>query len=518
MKLGLLSAQNCDYDVKTWRDYEALYRGGRDFRRRVRQFLAQNQNEPEAQYDRRCNDARYLCYVGPIVDYFASQLMAAPMTVHATNGVDPDVIEADPFYASFKEDVDGLGTDLVDFAREGFRQALIKQWCWWLVSMPSDGGRAPKSLAEWESRGLGRAVLRFLDAERVVDWELDEVGELLWAITFDESHPRSSPAASRSLTKLTFRIYDRAQVHTFEKVFDPKETQLKEDDEIPLKSSEAHGFERVPLVRVMTPHGLWLLNRVADAQVAHFQVSSGLKWAIRTTCYAMPVFRLEEDTQANRSPLGAGYYLKIGTNENVDWLSPPAESFGVIADKEKSLKDEIYRVAQQMAAGVDNNAAAVGRSAESKIADSSATEVCLKAYGAIIREAIDKVYALVIEGRREKDKLKISVSGLDRFSLADAAITVGNTEKAKALEIPSATFTKELYAQVAESLLPSLDQEKKDAIRAEIAEGVDAEAKAEKDEAKQEADNGGSGEDGMMGIGKGKMMQMPDGEDAKDES
>jgi len=124
-----------------------------------------------------------------------------------------------------------------------------------------------------------------------------------------------------------------------------------------------------------------------------------------------------------------------------------------------------------MAQGVDNNAAAVGRSAESKSADSGATEVCLKAYGAIVREAIDKVYALIVEGRG--DNVRITVEGLDRFNLADAAIVVENTATAKELCIPSKTLQKALFQQAAESLLPSLDQVQKDAIRVEIEAGVE---------------------------------------------
>ena len=55
----------------------------------------------------------------------------------------------------------------------------------------------------------------------------------------------------------------------------------------------------------------------------------------------------------------------------------------------RRLKDEIYRVAQQMALGVENNAASVGRSAESKEVDSSSTETCLKAYASPVREAAE---------------------------------------------------------------------------------------------------------------------------------
>jgi hypothetical protein len=485
MKLEQLQQKNPTYCEDTWLDYEALYLGGEAFHCRIDRFLIQNPNEPKDVFESRKKVARYRSYVGPILDQFAAQLMSAPMTIRLLDEAGEPVTN-DEFYSTFKEDVDANGTDLVDFARDGFRQSLIKQWCWFVCSLPSDGGKAPVSQADWEARELGRVCLHRLEAEDVYDWEYDESGQLLWVLTFQQSSPRQSLVDSRSTVKYTFRLYDRSTITTFERTFSGQaEDKPKADSEIPVVATEPHGFTRVPFVQVKMPYGMWLLNRVADSQIAYFQDHSALRWAAKQTCYAMPVFFME-NLGATRPPiLGAGYFLQLSDKDKIDYLAPPSAPFDVIAAECKTQKDEIYRVAQQMAAGVDNNAAAVGRSAESKQADSSATEVCLKAYGAIVREALEKVFDLVIDGRR--DALKVSVTGLDKFNLADASITVENTSKAKDIGIPSKTFTKELYVQTAESLLPSLEQNKKDEIRKEIESGVDEQIKAAEEAAKQMA-------------------------------
>lgn len=476
MRLANLKATHASYDADTWLRYEALYRGGKDFRANVAKFLSPNPTEPPDVYIQRLGEAAYRSYVGPIVDYFASQLMAAPLTIRASDRESGETVEAfDQFYSDFKEDVDGRGKDLIDLARDAFRTALIKGKCWLIAALPSNGGRAPRTRAEWEASSLGAVRATKLEPEHVLDWEHGEDGSLLWALTYEESRPRSSLTDSRARIRGTWRFYDAETVETFQLSWDPSRDNLTPDTEVPSIGREPHGFARVPLVCIEPPRGLWLMNRVAEAQVEHFRLSAGLGWAIRRTCYAMPVFKLTGGANTGGPQMGAGYFLTIGAQDDVVWAAPPSQPFEVIAKEAKAQKDEIYRVAQQMAQGVENNAAAIGRSAQSKSADTASTEICLVAYGAIVREAIEKLYNLVAQGRG--DTVKFRIGGLDRFNLSDPSIAVENAGKAEALAVPSVTFRKELLMSTAEALMPSLSQDKKDAIRREIEEGVTEPAK-----------------------------------------
>lgn len=484
MKLGLLRQTNPAYDAETWVRYEALYRGGKDFKANAGKFLLQNRGEPPDVYQARLREASYRSYVGPIVDYFASQLMAAPMTIRCTDRATNDELEeTDEFYSSFKEDVDGQGTDLIDLARNAFRTALVKGACWFVAALPSKDGVEPVNQAEYQERGLGDAKAGKLEPENVLDWECDESGSLLWVMTYEESRPRASVAASRAKIHGVWRIFDTKNVTVYERDWEERDGPGEDDVLMYPVSEEPHGFNRVPLIRVELPRGLWLMNRVADAQVEHFRLSAGLGWAIRRTCYAMPVFRMGSSV-GPEPVMGSGYFLKVGEKDSVDWVAPPAQAFTVISDEMKAQKDEIYRVAQQMAQGVDNSAASVGRSADSKRADASSTEVCLVAYGAVVREALEKLYDLVAEGRG--DAIKFHVGGLDKFNLADPTVAVDNAVSASGLDVPSETFNKELLMHTADALLPGLAQETKDAIRKEIEAGI-KEQMAEKKAAKEAA-------------------------------
>ena len=170
---------------------------------------------------------------------------------------------------------------------------------------------------------------------------------------------------------------------------------------------------------------------------------------------------------------GAGYYLKMGVDEKVDYAAPPSAPFDTIQQYTQQLKDELHRVAQQMARGVENNAAAVGRSGQSKQSDEHGTEVVLKAYGRIVREAVERTMNLIAEGRGMSEKW--SIGGMDAYRLADAKTIADTALVSDAIRVPSTTYRKEMLKRVAYSQLPDLDQCTKQLIADEIDEGVNAE-------------------------------------------
>src|SRR5262249_1293048 len=131
-------------------------------------------------------------YVGPITDFFAAKLFTSSMRFRAKRDAETQE-EAESSYAAWKEDVDGAGTDLDDFARERFTAAMVKGRAWWLVERPSNGGVEPASKADFEARGLGEAHLVAMENEQVFDWETDATGRLLWVCIYSAEQRRERP-------------------------------------------------------------------------------------------------------------------------------------------------------------------------------------------------------------------------------------------------------------------------------------------------------------------------------------
>jgi hypothetical protein len=496
MKTALLDARHPSYAPDVWARYDALYRGGDAFRQHVEYFLPQRAMEPLEVYLKRKTEAYYTGYVGPIVDWFAAKLTSGALVARARKdaavaGESQTLVDPDPWYAAWKEDVDGAGTDLVDFMRARFTSACVKGRAWWCVEKPDDGEHPPANRAEWEHRQLGDVSIYPIDNDQVLDMEADARGELNWAIVHSLETPREDPRQhERGIVHETWRIYDRETVDTYELRYRPgQDTRPEVATHVGRK---VHGFSRVPLVRIgfvgtktvkvrmglqtktiagAELEGFWLLNRLADAQTAHFRNSAAFDWNIKNTCYAMPVFKIAD---AEKPPvMGAGYYIMIGTTEEVAWIGPPTAHLSVMSERCDKLQQEIYRVANQLAQGVDNNAAAVGRSGLSKKADASSTEVVLRVYGALVREAIERTYDLVAEGRG--DSVAWSIEGFEQFAAADAPTVVAAAIQAQALGIHSVTARKELEMRALDALLPNADQPTKDKMRAEVDTGIDAE-------------------------------------------
>lgn len=449
--------------MATFARYDALYRGGKTFRAMLGEFLPANPMEAPRVYDLRKREAAYTSHVGPIVDFFSAQLFASPFIVRASTA--GESVDPDPFYATFREDVDEAGTDLVSYMKARFTSALVKGCSWCLAELPDDGEPAPTARADWDARGLGRARLIGLDACDVLDWECDDKGALSWAITFKSEKRRDDPRLARTLTTDTWKLYDVENVETFQVTYDAKKRRPKNEDVIASLGCGPHRFARVPLVPLRFPDGLWLLNRASDAQEEHFRLSAAESWAIKRTCYPQLIYKTSDDKDLPTT--GPGYALRIGEKDTLEWVSPDTAAFESLAAKVKAKETELYRVANQMAHSVDNSAAALGRSGESKAADNASTEVCLHAYAALVRATIEDVYELVSDARGDTDVV-FSIEGMDKFSLADVTTSLANIASAKALGIDSPTLAIELACKAADMLLPGASQPIKDSIRDEI--------------------------------------------------
>jgi hypothetical protein len=467
-----LTITNPDHDRELLADYRALYAGGKTFRARIERFLLPNDMEPTSIYEKRKQEASYRSYVGPIVDYFAAFLLASGFEPIAQDDAGNNV-DTDPAYKEFVEDCDGNGTDLDAFLRERATDALVARSAWWRLEKADDGGAPAADLLEAEKRGLNRVTIHDVEPCEVLDWSFDGNDKLEWVTTYTCTRAKRDPHAPQTKTRHEWRIYGPQTVEVYASEISPNE---RLPDEIPLIEAKYHGFSTVPFVRLDVGERFWVVNRLRDTQVEIFRLNAGVGWSIRRTCYAMPVFNIE-GTQATdgsveyKPPtMGAGYYLVIGPNDKAGYLSPPTEALDLAREQIKGEKDEAYRVVHQMALGVENNAAAVGRSGESKLADAEAIRVILTSLGSIMRNAVEKTFELVSDAR--KDPHNWNVDGLDVYDDIDAAPLLEAINSATPLDIPSETFQIEIKTRAALALIASADSKTKDAVREEIKQGI----------------------------------------------
>jgi len=468
-----------DEDREQLCDYAALYKGGKAFHARLDRFLPQRPSEEGAVYAFRKKSAHYLNYAGPVINYFAAKTFLDEPEVTS----DPKTV--DDWYAAWRDNCDGLGTDLVDVVHERVKKALVEKRSWLLVDFPATDAE-PANRADWEQRGLGDAYLCPFDDCDVLDWSTDDRGELEWVITKQRDTRRRDPRQLNALVTDTWTIWTRDGWERFAIEYDPSgkdpnKPPPKDDDAIPsIATGPVATPGRVPFVRIELPDELWAMNIIADPQLEQTRSRNALSWGLARSCFAQRIFKLHEapgedgkDSAGGGGPKqGPGYGMIIGVDEDVIWDAPPVGAFAPNADYARDLKDEIYRVAHQMALGVENNAAAVGRSAESKNADDSATTVVVRALAKRAREIIKRIYDLVSLGRG--DEVEWKIGGMSCDDADDEALL---TTDAVALDgmAYGKTWRKEFRIRVALAKLPDATPEQRDAIRKEIEEIVDQE-------------------------------------------
>jgi hypothetical protein len=471
MLIRTLNQKHPEYDGELWLDYEALYKSGNQFSKRIRRFLIQNPQEPDETYLNRQKEASFRSYLGTIVDYFSALLFSVQIIYKPTIGPEKAEVEAPEWVQHFVDDVDGRGSDLSDFLRTCLVDACVKRKSFWLLDFPENYGKASTKL-DAERSGASNVKLRMVGREQVIDWGKDKRGKLAWAIIREEDAVRYEPEETRDSKVISWTVVDRKRLRRFEVEVALSESPNQDLQIEPVFEVE-HEMGEVPLVELDVEDGMWIANRVAMPQIEHFRLSAANNWSMKRTAYAMPVLHLEDPEGFRPGRMGAGYFLMLRTTEKFDWAAPPSQHFSAVTEEVRNQKDEIFRLVTQMSLGVDNNSAAIGRSAESKIVDAEAIQVILRTYANKVRDRLKLALNLLSRARGEQHEW--TVEGLDRFETLSPDVLVALLKEAIGIGIPSQTFMVEAKCRVANALLPGLDSTSKQTIREEIQDGVESE-------------------------------------------
>jgi hypothetical protein len=459
-------------DVERLKDLEALYDGDELMQARLHKFLPQREREKPQRYQLRKDEWHYRNYLGPIIDYFASMLFVSSPVISASDKSNKDEKLPDPgeYYTEIREDCDGNGCDIDAFFKDRLTDAMVGGCSWIRLKPRGDQSVEVKSMADFEAAKLGDSWLVAPDHLDVLDWDTDDTGRLTWAITHRRVTKRASIDASRNQVTETWEHLLPDRVDTYEITYEADKPPQGET-EVPKKGSEAHRYGSVPIICLELPRALWVASRLRTPQLAHFRALNAQSWSLSCTAYAMPVAKVKDPEEFAKHLHGAGYGVVIGVEEDWGWEAPPTGHFAALDTEIKAHKDEIFRIAHQMALGVENNAAAVGRSAESKASDMESTRVALVAYSRIMKECIERVFDML--SRAHGDDYVWSVEGLDDFAALDVAglvETLGMVQTAGG--IPSRTFDVQMKTRLAESLLRDVDEATKATIREEIKENT----------------------------------------------
>jgi hypothetical protein len=433
-----------------WRRYRDLYIGGERLKLHAQEYLLPRQREPGDVYTERLSRAFYENYIGSIVDWYSATLFRREpvVTFEGTNARGRD------FFAGLMDEVDLKGTVLSDFFRAQFVESLITGSSYVLVDFPRTAEKAG-TRAEEDATGASRAYLVPYAADDVINWNLDEQGNLDWVVIRQKLIKKDRVEDPEWRTETRWSYYDKQTFRIYSKV----------DDEVRLVDEGTHALaklNKVPLFDLRIPEGMWMLNRAGLLQLEHFNKSNALSWALTMGLFAMPVVYSDRDFS---QMVGESYYIQLAPDDKFGWTEPEGKVFQIAQDNLTRLQEEIYRVCYLAQAGGSLSAGGV-QSGISRQLDFSITQEVLRAYGDAMKDLIRRVLT-AIEAARE-DGIAISVTGMDEFDIPDCGTELSDAKELLGLGVESPTLKKEIFKKLALKYLSDSRQDVKDRIVGEI--------------------------------------------------
>jgi hypothetical protein len=429
-----------------WRRYRDLYIGGERLKLHAQEYLLPRQREPGDVYTERLSRVFYENYIGSIVDWYSATLFRREPVIAFS--------KASTFFSSFMDEVDLKGTGLSDFFRAQFVESLITGSSYVLVDFPRTSEKAG-TRAEEDATGVSRAYLVAYTADDVINWNLDEQGNLDWVVIRQKLMRKDRVEDAKWTAETRWSYYDKQTFRIYSKV----------DDAVRLVDEGTHALaklNKVPLFDLRIPEGMWMLNRAGLLQLEHFNKSNALSWALTMGLFAMPVVYSDRDFS---QMVGESYYIQLSPEDKFGWTEPEGKVFQIAQDNLTRLQEEIYRVCYLAQAGGSLSAGGV-QSGISKQLDFSITQEVLRAYGDAMKDLIRRVLT-AIEAARE-DGIAISVTGMDEFDITDFGTELSDAQALLGLGVESPTLKKEIFKKLALKYLSDSRQDVKDRIVGEI--------------------------------------------------
>lgn len=534
---GVLRQTSPCYDAGYWRRLRAFYKGGKHLLRDkelMAEVFPRHRDEIDEVYKERCKRAFYMPYAGEIVDHILAALTAEPL-VATLEGAE----EGEPlpdFYDGFVKDCSPPGGEEVSInqlVRKAMLEAMQVQCAWVFYDaerVVGPDGQPLKfySRADEIKAGASKIYADLLLAETVIDWEEGPNRELEWAVIHTMECKRGGLAGRRDTVTERWVYWTPVDWEKFEIKY-PKSKPPRDEDPVTRVDGAFHTHGKVPLRRLILPDGLWVMEKLEGLAREHFNKRSGLSWAEFQSLFselyeflgpevsskgAIIGENQEDPGRALAQTRGQGYVQVRGKDDEAKFVGPDSSSFAQALASCTDVRDEMHRVTHQMKLSVDNSAAALTRSGESKAHDKAAETVVLTYLGLLCREFLKGLMKDVSTARKELELVeRWDVKGMEKFDDVATSDVVDQAVLLEGVSIPSPTFQRRFKSNLARAVLGSeASPEDLEQIEAELEKNVtddqyDPTAIAEKEQADLEAQMALKAGTELGGKPKGKPPQ-----------
>lgn len=437
-----------------WDMLDLLFRSGEAIQSQAGRFLRKRPKELPEVYSMRLAGFDHTPVMGTALGWYQAKLFAKDPAIDIRSKGEsdpeklPDAMKAT--YTAFLQDCDRSGTTFVDLWRLIFQNLLVFKGCYVCVDLPRLGTQ-PNRAAQRAAGGMN-PYLMIYDPRSVINWDVDEFGNLEWIVIKIRSYKQEFLGDGLDVDrwyyydKKEYRIYERTKVRTK----DSGDTVLygasgelvsaASQATAKLVDSGAHSMSdvgRVPVRYISVPEGLWLANRAYLPSMTHLNVENSYIWALFMANLPVPV--IKSDTEFTQT-ISETAFIQLDKDAIFEWSEPKGTSFEHSAKFLSAKREEIFRSVFLTSQGRDSSASASSSSGLSKEMDLLPAKDVLSAYGDITRASMQNVLTDVALVRG--DKLEFDVRGFD-YEESSAIEEAEVLELLMSLDIQS----DELYVQ-----------------------------------------------------------------------
>jgi hypothetical protein len=448
-----------------WEEIDLLYRGGRAIKAQAAKFLTRRPAEPDKVYAKRVEAFFYDNVLGTALGWYSTKLFAENVQFFPKRG---DAQVKDEGLEKFVSNADRKGTSLQSMARTWFVRAALDGYVYVLLDLPGS-----KGATNWKQQidaGELDAYATTFSAAQVTNWDVDDAGELNWAV-ISTSGPAPAALGEKRGTRERWYVFDREEFQVYDRI---KASDGSGDAKLVANGRHAMADQRrVPLIKIELTDELQLASRVYLLLHALLNEDNGLAWKLLMSNLAIPV--VAGDMHDEVKAISESNWIKLTEGSRFSWSEPAGTSFVHSAARIQSLIEEIHRQMHLQAHARSNSATPSAQSGFSKEMDLQPALDILNGYGEIFRGVFKRILETVIAIRslRVAGDVAVDVQGMTFQSTAIHEID--DATLAKEAVTSSSTWRKWVEKRVVDLYGPNLDPAERKKIHDEIDAASDPE-------------------------------------------
>jgi hypothetical protein len=360
--------------MEDWQVMAAVTRGTSYIRDLSETFLPQEPREDDDAYQTRVARSVLSPYTGRLIETAAGSILRKPIQ-----------ISGDDYWIELSQNIDGIGSDINEYARRALVSSLTYGHSAILVDYPAASGA--RNLAE--ERALGRRpYFIHVDAPQIWGWRQESTmpGSRLTQVRIHEY-------TSRPLNE-----FGEEQIEQMRVIYPGRYDLYTLGQELVEFTAEGnYSLDEIPLVPIYSNRRGMLRSQppmldIANLNITHYQRQADLIHALHIA--AMPTLVLEgwDDTTGNAS-LGVNYAISMQPGNKAYYVNADATSFDAQMNELQSLESQMSTLGVTKLLGQKF----VAESADAKRIDQAQANSVLSIVSQELESALNQAFAFAAQ-------------------------------------------------------------------------------------------------------------------------